>query len=267
MSTDKMRYGFGKNWENYIKKHFSKERVEISKKQMLAFLNLENLDGKYFLDIGCGSGLQSLAALRAGAARVVSFDYDPNSVTTTKMLRGFAGNPEHWQVMQGSILDDEFLKSIEPADIVHSWGVLHHTGNMWRAMDNTSYLAKKDALLYIALYDYEIQVDPSPEFWLDVKRRYNQSDESGKRRMEIWYIWRFDLRYNPLRLPIFLFRVLSRKYRRGMDLFIDIKDWLGGWPMEFAKRADVKAWAEKHGMKMLTMKTGQANTEYLFKKQ
>jgi SAM-dependent methyltransferase len=266
MSTDNMRYGFGKNWENYIKEHFSEERVEISKNQLLAFLKLETLEGKYFLDIGCGSGLQSLAALRAGAARIVSFDYDPNSVSTAKMLREFAGNPERWQVLQGSILDGEFLKSIEPADIVHSWGVLHHTGNMWQAMDNTTGLAKKGALLYIALYDYDIQVNPTPEFWLDVKQRYNQSDERGKRRMERWYIWRFILNRNIGLLPGFVKRVINYKRTRGMDMFTDIRDWLGGWPMEFAKRADVKAWAEKQNLEMLTMKTGEANTEYLFKK-
>ena len=37
---------------------------------------LRILAGKVFLDIGCGSGIHSLAALRLGAERVISFDYD-----------------------------------------------------------------------------------------------------------------------------------------------------------------------------------------------
>src|SRR5262245_28023542 len=93
MSPESVRFGFGKNWEDYIEKHFSDERVEISRKHMLSFLGLDDLKGMYFLDIGCGSGLHSLAAFRSGAQRILSFDFDPDSVLTTKKLRDIAGNP------------------------------------------------------------------------------------------------------------------------------------------------------------------------------
>lgn len=266
MSTNSARFGFGKNWEDYIKKHFSEERVEISRKHLLAFLKLDNLKGKYFLDIGCGSGLHSLAALRSGAERIYSFDYDPDSVATTRKLREFAGDPSHWEIHQGSVLDNEFLRAIEPADIVYSWGALHHTGSMWEALDNAVRLGKKGGLYYIALYDYEIQINPTPEFWLDVKQRYNQSNKWGKRKMELWYIWRFMLGGNILNLSFLFARIKEYKQSRGMALYNDVKDWLGGWPMEFARRADVKNWAKKNGLEMLTMKTGEANTEYLFER-
>jgi 2-polyprenyl-6-hydroxyphenyl methylase/3-demethylubiquinone-9 3-methyltransferase len=263
MSTNSERFAFGKNWEDYIAKHFSEERVEISRKHLLAFLQLPDLKGKYFLDIGCGSGLHSLAALRAGAEKIFSFDYDPDSVATTKKLREFVGNPSHWEVRQGSILDEEFLNTIEPADIVYSWGVLHHTGSMWQAMENAAGLGRRNSLYYIALYDHDIQVNPTPEFWLDVKRRYNKSSALGKRILEVWYIWRFMLGSRIKNLST-LFR--EYKHTRGMALYNDVKDWLGGWPMEFAKRADVKNWSDRHGLEMLTMKTGEANTEYLFRR-
>ena len=266
MSTNAARYGFGKNWKDYIQKHFSEERVEISRKHLLSFLKLDDLKGKYFLDIGCGSGLHSLAALRAGAERIYSFDYDPYSVATTKKLKELAGNPSSWDVYQGSILDKEYLATIAPADVVYSWGVLHHTGSMWQAMDNAVGLGKKDSLYYIALYDHDIQVNPTAEFWLDVKQRYNKSSELGKRRLELWYIWTFLLHSSASNLFALLTRSKEYKNARGMALYNDIKDCLGGWPMEFAKRADVKAWAERHGLEMLTMKTGEANTEYLFKR-
>lgn len=265
MSSDSMRFGFGKNWDQYVRQHFSEERLEFSRRQLLEFLHLENLKGKTFLDIGCGSGLHSLAALRAGAEKVISFDLDSDSVTTTCHLKNWAADPPHWQVMQGSILDESFINGLEPADIVYSWGVLHHTGNMWKAMDHFIRLIKPGGLAFIALYDYDIQTNPTAEYWLDIKQKYNRCSRWGKRKMELWYIWRFILYGNIFRLPELVKRSLGYKQFRGMALYTDIVDWLGGWPMEFAKRADVKQWAEKAGLEMLTMKTGEANTEYLFK--
>lgn len=261
-----MRFGFGKNWEEYIKKNFSEERVEISRKHLLSFLGLDSLEGKSFLDIGCGSGLHSLAAFRSGAARIVSFDFDDDSVRTTQKLWEYAGSPAHWQVTQGSILDAHQVAQIERFDIVYSWGVLHHTGRMWEAMDNAARLGKKGSLYYIALYDYEIHVDPTPEFWLEVKQRYNNSGGWNKRQMECWYVWKFMLNSRLRNVPALVKRVVGYKQSRGMEFYTDVKDWLGGWPMEFAKRDDVKAWAERHNLEILTMKTGEANTEYLFRR-
>jgi len=134
-------------------------------------------------------------------------------------------------------------------------------------MDNTAKLAKKNALLYIALYDYDIQVNPTPEFWLDVKKKYNLSSWLGKRKMEIWYIWRFMLDKKISKLPEVISLAFNYKQSRGMAMYNNLKDWLGGWPMDFAKRTDVRDWAERNKLEMLTMKTGEANTEYLFGKQ
>ena len=134
MAEAGMRFGFGKNWQLYIQRYFNEERVSIAQKHLLDFLQLDSLAGKYFLDIGCGSGLHSLAACKAGASRVVSFDYDWNSVHATEKLKEFSGNPAHWTVLQGSILEPQFLATLQPADIVYSWGVLHHTGALWQAL-------------------------------------------------------------------------------------------------------------------------------------
>ncbi len=266
MTRQTERFGFGKNWENFVKKHFNEDRVTVATDHLLRFLQKESLSEQYFLDIGCGSGLHSLAALRANAGRIVSFDYDSKAVNTTQGLKYYAGSPQNWEVCQGSILDDAFVRRLQPADIVYSWGVLHHTGDMWRAMDNSAGLVKNGGCFYVALYDYDIQVNPRPEYWLDVKRRYNRSSRIGRRRMELWYIWNYSLNRRLRNVWHLIRRVAQYKQERGMAFYTDVVDWLGGWPMEFAKREDVRRWAEKSGLSLLKMKTGEANTEYLFRR-
>jgi len=265
MSNDKLRFGFGKNWERYLKEHFSEERVQISKEHLLNFLKMDNLKGKYFLDVGCGSGLHSLAALRAGATRIVSFDYDPHSVLATQMLRKYAGNPEYWEVKQGSILDIEFVNSIDPADIVYAWGVLHHTGSMWQAEENAKCLMKKNSLLYIALYDDRPYFDLPLCYWGEVKERYNSAGWFGKKRIEFWYVWGFYLQRKVTKIPHLIKQAREYKKSRGMDLYRDAVDWLGGWPFEYASVEEVKRFvSERLDLELINLATGQANAEYLF---
>jgi len=115
-------FSFGRNWDQFIKNYLTEERVEAAKKHILDFLEIPDLKGRSFLDIGCGSGIHSLAALKAGAAKVISFDVDPYSVETTRRVREMSGSPETWDVLSGSILDEKFLSGISLADIVYSWG-------------------------------------------------------------------------------------------------------------------------------------------------
>ena len=118
--------------------------------------------------------------MRAGAERIVSFDFDPDSVATTKQLRAFAGEPSHWQVMQGSVLDEAFMKGLDPVDIVYSWGVLHHTGEMWRAIENAAMPIAPNGVFYIALYSSDAYLDPPPEYWLDIKTAIQPRQSVGE---------------------------------------------------------------------------------------
>src|ERR1700730_12856833 len=89
--SDVQRFDFGRNWQNFVDKHFTEERVRIAREHLLRFLKLPDLTGKRMLDIGCGSGLHSLAALCANVGELVSFDYDANSGAGARALDGLSG--------------------------------------------------------------------------------------------------------------------------------------------------------------------------------
>jgi len=262
-----MRYEFGKNWSEFIEQSFNEERLDLSREQMLRFLKLPNLNGKTFVDLGCGSGLHSLAAWRAGAERIVSFDFDPNSVATTEKLWNHAGRPDHWTIQQGSVLDRSFLDNLPRADITYSWGVLHHTGAMWDAIANAATVMKDDGVFFIALYCTDVYVDPPAQYWLRVKEKYNRAGGLKRRFMEWTYAWRTTIRpaLRSFRNPFKELR--DYKQSRGMSYWTDVKDWLGGWPMEFAGIAETKAFCgSRLDLELLNINAGEGNTEYLFRR-
>jgi 2-polyprenyl-6-hydroxyphenyl methylase/3-demethylubiquinone-9 3-methyltransferase len=53
---------------------------------------------------------------------------------------------------------------------------------------------------------------------------------------------------------------------RGMELMTDIRDWLGGWPMEFVLDDEVVNFVDKLGFHLKNIKKGEACTEFLFQR-
>jgi len=151
------RFEFGKNWTAFLKV-LDDDRILTAEKSLQGMLEMETFKGKSFLDIGSGSGLFSLAARRLGA-RVYSFDYDPQSVScTVELKRRYFADDGNWTIKQGSVLDRDYLAGMEPFDIVYSWGVLHHTGKMWQALENAATRVKAGGMLFIAIYNDETKV-------------------------------------------------------------------------------------------------------------
>jgi len=263
-AEDQLRYDFGKNWADFIKHNFSEDVVGQSQRRLAEFLRLGSLEDTTFLDIGCGSGLHSLAAHRLGARRIFSFDYDRDSVATTERLRQYAGDPASWTVQQGSVLDPGFMQTLGEFDIVYSWGVLHHTGDMWRAVRNAALPLKPDGLFLMALYSADHHVDPPAEYWLTIKRQYNHRRKIGRTFMEWQYLWTFHImpalraRQNPASF-------MKGKRYRGMEFWTDVRDWLGGYPMEFAGLSETRDFCKRElGLDLVNLGIGEANTEFLF---
>jgi 2-polyprenyl-3-methyl-5-hydroxy-6-metoxy-1,4-benzoquinol methylase len=231
------RFEFGKNWAAFLA-DLTDQKIADAQKSLAEMLEAGDLRGKRFLDIGSGSGLFSLAARRLGA-RVFSFDYDPNSVgcTTRLQQRYFAGDPD-WTVEQGSVLDENYLQALGEFDIVYSWGVLHHTGQMWKALANAGDRVAPDGRLFIAIYND--QGGPSRR-WLWVKKTYNRYPLM---RWPLVFgsayrlLWRTMLKDLLLLRPGHFFREYKRN-RRGMNVWHDIVDWVGGYPFEVAKVEEI----------------------------
>ena len=130
------RFGFGKNWRSFLAR-LNEDRIPGSVPLPGGATARDTLQGRNFLDVGSGSGLFSLAAMRLGADEVCSFDFDPASVECAmEMKRRYHPEDARWRILEGSVLDRAFLDSLGRYSVVYSWGVLHHTGAMWRALDN-----------------------------------------------------------------------------------------------------------------------------------
>ncbi len=260
-TTPDNRFGFGQNWSQYVEKSLNPERIRISQEHLLAFLGRENLEGEQFLDIGCGSGVHSLAAKLSGAAKIHSFDFDENSVAATKSCRELEGNPDYWQVERGDVLDAEYMASLGQWPLVYSWGVLHHTGDVWRALENAVTTVAPNGYFYVALYSADRE--KKQEWWSDYKKKFANSSKL-KQEYLLWsWILRKRIKFRPWRIPRFMKEAREYKKHRGMDLVTDIRDWLGGWPMEWAKDQDVIDFLEARGFEIRNIDRTYANTEFL----
>ncbi len=235
-------FAFGRNWDRFISRELDEERERIAAVSLDELVG--SLNGKTFLDVGCGSGLFSLCAHRAGAGRVISVDVDADSVASTRRLHARAGSPGSWEILHRSILDPGLLDELGPADVVYSWGVLHHTGAMYPAIQNAAALVKPGGRLAIAIYNRVSVGLLTSDRWLKIKRTYNHAPRAGQVVMELgvdlaWLFVKFCRGQNPVRE--------ARRYRRarGMALRTDLIDWLGGYPYEFATATEIITFCER----------------------
>ncbi|MDD3141809.1 MAG: class I SAM-dependent methyltransferase [Lachnospiraceae bacterium] len=268
----KDRFEFGKNWKKYINNNLDESRIVKAEKSLLKYLPNVDFKGKKFLDIGSGSGLFSLAAKRLGAT-VYSFDYDQNSVQCTKELKDrYFPNNTDWVIEQGDILNEDYLAKIMADgkfDIVYSWGVLHHTGSMYQAIDNAQKCVADDGHLYIAIYNDQ---GWESKAWKRIKKLYNKVPGVGKSIIvffsfiRLWgptFIGDLIRHHNPF------YKWKHYGIERGMSPFVDLVDWVGGYPFEYAKPEEIIDYLTDKNFKLLKLFTcsgGVGCNEFSFEK-
>jgi 2-polyprenyl-6-hydroxyphenyl methylase/3-demethylubiquinone-9 3-methyltransferase len=250
------RFEFGRNWRHFLRV-IDEPRIRRAEQALVSMLRQPSLANLSFLDIGCGSGLSSLAARRLGA-RVHSFDFDPDSAWCTEELRRryFPGDAG-WTVERGSVLDDSYMRSLGTFDIVYSWGVLHHTGHMWDAVAAASNAVAPDGKLFLALYN---DLGSRSRRWRAIKHTYN----ALPRALRPWFValaiapQEFKNFVRPLvkGRPFEYLRSWTRYDERGMSRWRDAVDWVGGYPYEVATPEQVFDFCTARGFALTALKCG-----------
>jgi SAM-dependent methyltransferase len=265
-------FGFGDNWADYAA-HITPEKIRQAEAGLLALIPADEIHGKTFLDIGCGSGLHSLAALRAGAAHVTAVDFDPTSVKTAQRVLDQFWTGKNADVFSYNILDPSTYRELTPGgyDIVYSWGVLHHTGDMMAAIKNAAAFVAPGGLFVVALY----KKTPLCGAWAVEKKIY-----AG---LPGWARWPLNMIYAGGYLaglatqkvnPVDYVRTYEQK--RGMRFMTDVVDWMGGYPYESISPAETKKLIESMGFEMVNAFNtapvkacglfGSGCAEYVFRK-
>ena len=262
------RFRFGRNWARFLRL-VDARRIEEAERSLQSMLGCDRLDGRRFLDAGCGSGLFSLAAHRLGAT-VHSFDFDPESVACTRELkRRFGHVDREWTIEEASVLDARYLEAFRlRTDIVYSWGVLHHTGEMWNAITLAASAVAPHGQLFIALYNRQPGLS---RWWLGVKRVYNRLPPMLQPLFAFPFFLYFvstglaaDVMHR--RNPLARFTGVGR---RGMSPYRDVIDWVGGLPFEVASPDDVLAFCRSLGLDLEVLRTAGGRhgcNEYVFRR-
>lgn len=264
------RFDFGNNWQRFIKL-LNEDCICMAENSLKQMLEVDDLIGKTFLDAGSGSGLFSLAARRLGA-RVHSFDYDPQSVAcTAELKRRYFPDDSEWAVEEGSVLDQEYLGRLGTFDVVYSWGVLHHTGAMWSALENIAPLVLVGGRFFIAIYNDQGRAS---KMWLRIKQMYNFMPGAlrwlvlAPAFLRLW--GPMTVRDILLGRPFYTWRNYAELGARGMSPWLDVVDWVGGYPFEVAKPEEIFSFYQDRGFLLKQLKTcagGLGCNEFVFLKK
>jgi SAM-dependent methyltransferase len=239
-------FRFGDNWAEFARV-IDADRIAQAARDLARLLGRDTLSGCRFLDLGSGSGLHSLAALRMGARAVVAVDIDAQSVATTRDLLARLAPTATWTADRHSIFEMH-PQEFGTFEVVYSWGVLHHTGAMFEAIEKASALVADHGDLCIALYGRTWLCG----FWRVEKRLYSRAPDrlqAAARACFMAYYWTLQSLKGLLRGRPFNLRRETEEYRRrrGMSAATDVHDWLGGYPYESVAPDEIRRFMQRLG--------------------
>ena len=249
-------FNFGKNWLNYSKTVRDKD-LEIMKESLIDLIGLENIENKTFLDIGCGSGLFAIAAKKLRAKKVLGIDILSDSIKSSEENKK-RFDVQDIEFKQLSILDDQ-IETLKKFDVVYAWGSLHHTGEMRKAIENSSYFVKDDGLFVLAIYNKHW----TSLIWKRIKYFYNISPKF------IRLIMIFAFYYIIATAKFLVTRKNPFQKKRGMSFYYDIVDWLGGYPYEYASKDEIVDFVSNREFRLIKFSKASVPTgcnEFVFKK-
>lgn len=265
-------FAFGKNWAAYAAT-ITADDIALSEADLKRLLGRDSLTGKRFLDIGCGSGVHALAALRMGADFVQGLDIDADSVETAQAVLAAHWPETNYKIGQANIFEiapgDPKQGDLGRFDIVYSWGVLHHTGDMWKAIERAAAFVAPGGIFSIAIY----RKTGFCRFWRWEKKVYTQRG-ALYRGLVIGLYMAVKLLRDVLRGRNPLKKIKGHNRKRGMKWHTDVIDWLGGYPYESAAPAEIQSFVEARGFRLIqSFRTraksgllGSGNAEFLFER-
>jgi 2-polyprenyl-6-hydroxyphenyl methylase/3-demethylubiquinone-9 3-methyltransferase len=234
-------FTFGQNWKAYSRV-LDEQRLDAAAASLQQLLGMRSVDGLTVADVGAGSGLFSLAMIRLGAAHVTAIDRDPECVAVIRDNADRFLEPTlaaKLDVRPGDVLEPRTLPDAR-FDVVYAWGSLHHTGAMWPAIEHAAALCGPGGLLVLAVYNQTW----FSRGWLAVKRVYHRAPSPVQVAMAA-----------ALAMP----RAAARAIRgrsagrtdRGMSVWYDAVDWLGGLPYECARPEAVESFLAARGFALV----------------
>ena len=251
------QFNFGKNWSAYSSDVLDESIFKEARQSLIELIGEDQINGSSFFDIGSGSGIFALAARQLGAKKVVGIDISQESVDAALMNVKKFGISDVAFYRQS--IFDEIVGHLGKFDVVYSWGVLHHTGDMYKAIQRSMELVGDNGLLVLAIYNKHW----SSPLWKMIKFSYNKMPKILQKVyvyifLGIIFVAKFLVTgKNPLRK------------KRGMSFYYDVVDWMGGYPYEYATKKEIVGFLEKHNFAVVRAIEAQVPTgcnEFVFKK-